>query len=144
MLPLTFANPADYDKVQEDDRISILGLTSLKPGVPLQMILKHADGSVDEVILNHTFNENQIGWFKAGSALNLIAAQGKKNAIAAQPKAKKVAKKIVAKKKAAKRVVKKAVKKVKPKTKKKGAKNVLKAAQKKKAVKKIKRNLRKK
>jgi aconitate hydratase len=78
MLPLTFADPADYDKVREDDRISILGLTSFAPGAPLKMVLKHSDGSVDECLLNHTFNENQIGWFKAGSALNLIAAQTKK------------------------------------------------------------------
>ena len=78
MLPLTFANPADYDKVREDDRISIVGLTTFAPGVPLRMILKHADGTVDECLLNHTFNENQIGWFKAGSALNLIAAERKK------------------------------------------------------------------
>ncbi len=75
MLPLTFADPADYDKVHEDDRISILGLTSFAPGGPLKMVLKHSDGTVDECLLNHSFNENQIGWFKAGSALNLIAAQ---------------------------------------------------------------------
>jgi hypothetical protein len=78
MLPLTFADPADYEKVREDDRISILGLTSFAPAVPLKMVLKHADGTVDECVLNHSFNENQIGWFKAGSALNLIAAQSKK------------------------------------------------------------------
>lgn len=78
MLPLTFADPADYDKIREDDRISILGLTSFAPGVPLKMVLKHADGTVDECLLNHTFNENQMGWFKAGSALNLIAAQTKR------------------------------------------------------------------
>jgi aconitate hydratase len=79
MLPLTLADPADYDKIREDDRISILGLTSFAPGIPLKMVLKHADGTVDECLLNHTFNENQIGWFKAGSALNLIAAQTKKD-----------------------------------------------------------------
>jgi len=79
MLPLTFANPADYDRVQEDDRVSIVGLTTFAPGAPLRMILKHADGSVDECLLNHTFNQNQIEWFKAGSALNLIAAQSRKS-----------------------------------------------------------------
>jgi aconitate hydratase len=73
MLPLTFANPADYDKVREDDRVSITGLTSFAPGVPLTLVLKHSDGTTDACVLNHTFNENQIGWFKAGSALNLIA-----------------------------------------------------------------------
>ncbi len=78
MLPLTFANPADYDKVREDDRASILGLTALTPGKPLTLVLKHADGRVDECALNHTFNDNQIGWFKAGSALNLIAGMEKK------------------------------------------------------------------
>ncbi len=141
MLPLTFANPADYDKVQEDDKVSIVGLTSLTPGVPLQMILKHSDGSVDEVMLNHTFNENQIGWFRAGSALNLIAARGKKKAAVAKPKTKKSVKKAVGKKRVVKKkLVKKMVKKVKPK---KASKKPSKASRK-KAVKKVKRNLRKK
>lgn len=76
MLPLTFANPADYERVREDDRVSILGLASIMPGSPVRMRLKHADGTEEEFPLNHTFNENQIGWFKAGSALNLIAAKG--------------------------------------------------------------------
>lgn len=75
MLPLTFKNSADYDKVREDDRVSILGLDSFAPGVPLALLLRHGDGSTEELLLNHTFNENQIGWFKAGSALNLIALQ---------------------------------------------------------------------
>ena len=66
-------NPADYDKVREDDRVSITGLTSFAPGAPLTLVLKHSDGTTDECVLNHTFNENQIGWFKAGSALNIIA-----------------------------------------------------------------------
>ena len=70
MLPLTFANPADYDKVQPSDKISIHGLTTFAPGKPLKAVLKHKDGSKDEVTLNHTFNEQQIDWFKAGSALN--------------------------------------------------------------------------
>jgi aconitate hydratase len=72
MLALTFANPADYDKVQEDDSIAILGLTTFEPGVPLTIQLTHADGSVDAFAANHTYNEGQIGWFVAGSALNLI------------------------------------------------------------------------
>ncbi len=75
MLPLTFANPADYDKVREDDKISIIGLRAFAPGVPLRMLLKHSDGTIDEVLLNHSFNENQIEWFKAGSALNLMASR---------------------------------------------------------------------
>jgi aconitate hydratase len=80
MLPLTFANPGDYDRVREDDRVSIVGLNAITPGVSLRMVLKHADGTGDEVLLNHTFNQNQIAWFKAGSALNLIAGRGKKPA----------------------------------------------------------------
>ncbi len=72
MLPLTFANPSDYDKIQEDDRISLLGLTTFAPGVPLTMVAKHKDGSEDRITLNHTYNEQQIAWFKAGSALNLM------------------------------------------------------------------------
>lgn len=75
ILPLTFANPSDYDKVQEDDKIDIIGVKELKPGSQLKMIMKHKDGTTDEAILNHTMNKNQIEWFKAGSALNLIASQ---------------------------------------------------------------------
>lgn len=72
MLGLTFANPSDYDLVQEDDSIDILGLTSFAPGKSLTVVLNHADGSKDEITVNHTYNEGQIEWFKAGSALNLI------------------------------------------------------------------------
>ncbi|MCB9206153.1 MAG: aconitate hydratase [Ignavibacteriales bacterium] len=77
MLPLTFDNPADYDKIKEDDKISLIGLKDLAPDSQVKMIVKHSDGSNDEMMLNHTFNTNQIEWFKAGSALNLIAAQNK-------------------------------------------------------------------
>jgi hypothetical protein len=77
MLPLTFANPNDYDRVREEDRVSIRGLAGFAPGVPVVCVLAHSDGSVDEFPLMHTFNENQIGWFRAGSALNLIAAEGR-------------------------------------------------------------------
>jgi aconitate hydratase len=72
LLPLTFASPGDYDLLREDDRVSLLGLAELAPGSTVRMVIKHADGSVDEATLVHTFNENQIEWFKAGSALNLI------------------------------------------------------------------------
>ncbi len=72
MLGLTFANPADYDKIKEDDSIDVLGLEKFTPGVPLTIVLNHKDGSKDEIKANHTYNEGQIGWFKAGSALNLI------------------------------------------------------------------------
>jgi aconitate hydratase len=70
MLPLTFNDVADYDLVQPSDKISINGLDTFTPGVPLTATLKHADGSSDTIQMNHTFNENQIEWFKSGSALN--------------------------------------------------------------------------
>ena len=72
VLGLTFDNPADYDKIQEDDRIDIIGITELAPGKPLTVVLHHADGTTEEIKVNHTLNQNQIDWFKAGSALNLI------------------------------------------------------------------------
>jgi aconitate hydratase len=75
MLGLTFANKEDYDKVQEDDSIDILGLTSFTPGKPLTVALNHKDGSKDVISVNHTYNEQQIEWFKAGGALNVIRAQ---------------------------------------------------------------------
>jgi aconitate hydratase len=72
MLALTFENREDYDKVQEDDVIDILGLTEFTPGKPLIVSLNHADGTSDKILVNHTYSEGQIEWFKAGSALNLI------------------------------------------------------------------------
>jgi aconitate hydratase len=75
MLALTFANKEDYEKVQEDDTIDIKGLTEFAPGKQLTMVLTHADGTKDEIKLNHTYNQQQIEWFKAGSALNLIRKQ---------------------------------------------------------------------
>ncbi len=77
MLPLTFAEPADYDKILEDDKISLVGLNGLAPGTQVKMIVKHKDGTSNEVMLNHTMNKAQIEWFKAGSALNLIAEKNK-------------------------------------------------------------------
>jgi aconitate hydratase A / 2-methylisocitrate dehydratase len=76
MLPLTFANPADYDKIKEDDKVDLL-ISSLAPEKQVKMIIKHKNGSKDEVMLNHTMNKTQIEWFKAGSALNLIAKMNK-------------------------------------------------------------------
>ncbi|XP_078034776.1 putative aconitate hydratase, mitochondrial [Augochlora pura] len=70
LLPLTFANPSDYDKIQPTDKISLLGLKDLAPGKPVSAEIKHKDGKVDKISLNHTMNEQQITWFKAGSALN--------------------------------------------------------------------------
>ncbi|WP_262711649.1 aconitate hydratase [Niastella caeni] len=75
MLALTFANKEDYDKVQEDDSIDIVGLGSFEPGKPLTMVLNHKDGSKDQITLNHTYNKQQIEWFKAGGALNVIRSQ---------------------------------------------------------------------
>ena len=75
MLALTFVTKDDYEKVREDDVVDITGLTSFAPGKPLTMVLHHADGTTDKVKLNHTYNEQQIEWFKAGSALNLIRKQ---------------------------------------------------------------------
>jgi aconitate hydratase len=74
MLGLTFASKDDYNKILEDDQIDIVGLTSFTPGKPLDIILHHADGSSEVIQANHTYNEAQIEWFKAGSALNLIKA----------------------------------------------------------------------
>ena len=73
MLALTFVNKEDYDKVEEHDRISITGLSEFKPGKPLTAVVTHEDGSVDTFAVQHTYNEMQINWFKAGSALNTIA-----------------------------------------------------------------------
>ncbi|MGE5679428.1 MAG: aconitate hydratase [Bacillota bacterium] len=73
MLPLTFADPADYEKIREDDRLSIIGLTEFAPDRPLKLLIRHSDGSTEECTLLHSFNLGQIEWFKAGSALNLIA-----------------------------------------------------------------------
>jgi aconitate hydratase len=75
MLALTFANKDDYEKIQEDDVVDITGLTEFAPGRQVTMVLHHANGTTDKVKLNHTYNEQQIEWFKAGSALNLIRKQ---------------------------------------------------------------------
>ncbi|QIQ21604.1 aconitate hydratase [Zophobihabitans entericus] len=75
MLALTFSNKSDYDKVRENDKISIVGLTTFSPGKNLTMVLNHSDGTVDKVDVVHTYNEAQIEWFKAGSALNKLKAQ---------------------------------------------------------------------
>ncbi len=75
VLPLTFANPADYDKVQEDDVVDIVGLPTLAAGQQLTVRLTHKDGSVETFPTNHTMSAEQIEWWKAGSALNMVAAQ---------------------------------------------------------------------
>ena len=75
MLGLTFADKADYDKIQEDDTVNFVDLDQFAPGKPLTLEFVHADGTKDTVLANHTYNDQQIGWFKAGSALNLIAQE---------------------------------------------------------------------
>jgi aconitate hydratase len=151
MLGLTFANKDDYNKIQEDDTFDIIGLTSFAPEKPLTLVIHHNNGTQESIQVNHTYNANQIEWFKAGSALNLMAAKfksekapvakkkpsAKKKAAkkpakkvvakkAAPKKAKKVAKKKVAKKAARKPVAKKAAKKVAKKSAKKSSKKVAK------------------
>lgn len=75
MLGITFADTNDYDKIQEDDVIDIDGLTTFAPGKQLTVVLHHKDGSVDSFPVNHTYNDQQIEWFKAGGALNIIRKQ---------------------------------------------------------------------
>ncbi len=147
MLGLTFANEGDYDRFQEDDTVDIVDLTSFAPEKQLTLVLHHKNGTSDTIKVNHTYNAGQIEWFKAGSALNLMAKE-----LASTPKApakktlgkkiKAVAKKIrkALTKKTAKKAVKKAAKvakkatrkPVKAKATKKSAKKVVKKAAKKK------------
>ncbi len=75
VLPLTFGDPADYDKVQVDDTVDVTGLAALAPGSQITVVLHHADGSHDDVVCNHTMSDEHIGWFRAGSALNLLATR---------------------------------------------------------------------
>ncbi len=77
MLALTFANEADYDKIQENDTFNFVDLKEFAPGKPLTIEIFHDNGTTETILANHTYNEGQIGWFVAGSALNLIAAAGK-------------------------------------------------------------------
>ncbi|HMG88709.1 MAG TPA: aconitate hydratase [Chryseolinea sp.] len=158
MLALTFSNESDYDKIQEDDAIDIIDLTSFAPEKQLTIGLNHRDGSSETIKVNHTYNAGQIEWFKAGSALNLMAKEiiSRQTAVAKSPAkkiAKKAAKKIVAakapaKKKPAKKVVaKKAAKKSAPKKvakKKAVAKKAGKKSIKKTAVKKVSKKVVKK
>ena len=75
VLALIFDDKSDYDLIQEDDVFDICGLKTFCPSAPLSLVAHHSDGTKDEIVVNHTFNKNQIEWFKAGSALNLIASQ---------------------------------------------------------------------
>ena len=75
MLGITFANEADYDLIQEDDTFNFIDLADFTEGKPLSIEIIHADGTKDTVVANHTYNDQQIDWFKEGSALNLIKKQ---------------------------------------------------------------------
>ncbi|MBI1910002.1 MAG: aconitate hydratase [Deltaproteobacteria bacterium] len=75
VLPLTFANPGDYDKVQEEDRVSVIGLSQLKPACLVTVLLHHRDGKEEKIAAHHSLSLEQIAWFKAGSALNLIRSR---------------------------------------------------------------------
>ena len=76
LLPLTFQDPADYDLIQEEDRISLIDLYKLTENIPVTCVIKHVDGSEDTLQLDHSFAESQVAWFKAGSALNLLHQSG--------------------------------------------------------------------
>jgi aconitate hydratase len=81
LLALTFQSPADYDRIREDDRLSLVGLKHMAPGKPVECRVKHADGITETLRLNHSFSGPQLEWFRKGSALNLFhgaTAQAKK------------------------------------------------------------------
>jgi aconitate hydratase len=110
LLALTFQGPADYDRIREDDRLSLVGLNALAPGKPVECRVKHADGTSETLKLNHTFSAAQLDWFRKGSALNLFhgGARGPaKKAKAAAARKKPVKKKAAAKKKRGKRASRK-------------------------------------
>ena len=75
VLPLTFADPADYEKVRETDRITLTNLSDLAPGMTVSALVHHEGGGTDTITLRHTLNQEQIAWFRAGSALNLLRRQ---------------------------------------------------------------------
>ena len=95
LLALTFQSPADYDRIREDDRISLVGLKQMAPGKPVECRVKHADGSTETLRLNHSFSGPQLEWFRKGSALNLFhgTAQAKTRSAAAKKAKKPAAKK---------------------------------------------------
>ena len=110
LLALTFQSPADYDRIREDDRLSLVGLNALAPGKPVECRVKHADGTSETLKLSHTFSAAQLDWFRKGSALNLFhggARAPAKMAKAAPARKKPVKKKAAAKKKRGKRASRK-------------------------------------
>jgi aconitate hydratase len=72
LLALTFQQPADYDRIREDDRLSLVGLRAMAPGKPVECLVTHSDGTTETLKLNHTFGASQLEWFRRGSALNLF------------------------------------------------------------------------
>jgi aconitate hydratase len=72
LLALTFQDAADYDRIREDDRLSLVGLTAMAPGLPVRCVIRHADGTTDTLLLSHSFGASQLDWFRAGSALNVV------------------------------------------------------------------------
>ena len=72
---MVFENKEDYDKIKENDKLSIIGLNNLEPGKPVTCKIKHDDGTMEEISLNHSYNKFQIEWFKAGSALNVLRSR---------------------------------------------------------------------
>lgn len=140
MLAITFANEADYDKFQEDDSVDFADMTSFAPERPLTLVLNHMNGTKDTIKVNHTYNAGQIEWFKAGSALNLMARQIAANKVSANQTAR--AAKVKPTKKATRKVTSKIARKAvktKKKTLKKTAKKTVKKVAKKTAKKKNKR-----
>jgi aconitate hydratase len=134
MLALTFDNKEDYNKIKEDDTFDIIGLTSFAPEKPLTLLIRHSDGTEETIQVNHTYNANQIEWFKAGSALNLMASKfasesGKSKSAPKKAAAKKKAS-APAKKSSAKAAAKKKAKagKVAKKTAKKSSKTKVKSS----------------
>ncbi len=140
MLALTFSNKDDYNKIQEDDLVDIIDLVSFAPDKQLTLVLNHKDGSKDTIKVNHTYNKNQIEWFKAGSALNLMGGSEKKDKDPASKKATaSKAAKGTPKKKSVKKTAKKTAKPAAKKNSKKSAKKVAKKLTKKSAAKKVKK-----
>ena len=120
LLALTFQSLADYDRLREDDRLSLVGLKNLAPGKPVECRVKHADGTTETLMLNHTFSGPQLEWFRKGSALNLFHGGtkepvAKKPAVAKPAAAKPAVKKPAPKKKGGKKAAAKPVAKAKKK-----------------------------
>jgi aconitate hydratase len=80
VLTLTFSNKEDYNKIKEEDKIDITGLNNFAPGKQVTIVINHPDGKKETITTNHSYNQTQIAWFRAGSALNMIRKANRKNA----------------------------------------------------------------